>query len=202
MNKKMKKSMLFILSVMTSFFYISSCSDTKIKAYEKEKSLELMDSLSNQLSYVKYLMDEVDMQDIAERRDYVESELTLIRLKADSSDIPQEYIHSLEEFRALFKIYKAGLTNYKKIVMEYEELNTQVATLKQSVQSEEYAKEDFKKYYADEKKDVDRLVEYAEIYLKPILETESLFERRMEEVRNITMKLRAKAEKGSDNTTE
>lgn len=190
----MKKSTLFILSLLTSIFYFSSCSDSKIKEFEKEKSLELVDSLSKQLSYVKYLMDEVDMQDIAERRDYVESELTLIRLKADSSDIPLEYMHSLEEFRALFKIYKAGLTNYKKIVMEYEELNSQVITLKQSVQSEDYPKEEFKKYYADEKKDVDRLVEYADIYLKPILETESLFERRMEEIRNITMKLRAKSE--------
>jgi archaellum component FlaC len=198
----MRKSMLFILSVMTSLIFISSCSDTKVKAYEKEKSLELVDSLSKQLSYVKYLMDEVDIQDIAERRDYVESELTLIRLKADSTDIPQEYIHSLEEFRALFKIYKAALTNYKKIVMEYEELSTQVITLKQSVQSEEYTKEEFKKYYADEKKDVERLVEYAEIYLKPILETESLFERRMEEVRNITMKLRAKTEKSSARAIE
>lgn len=198
----MRKSMLFILSVMTSLIFISSCSDTKVKAYEKEKSLELLDSLSKQLSYVKYLMDEVDIQDIAERRDYVESELTLIRLKADSTDIPQEYIHSLEEFRALFKIYKAALTNYKKIVMEYEELSTQVITLKQSVQSEEYTKEEFKKYYADEKKDLERLVEYAEIYLKPILETESLFERRMEEVRNITMKLRAKTEKSSARAIE
>jgi archaellum component FlaC len=198
----MRKTILFILSVMTSLFFMSSCSDSKVKAYEKEKSLELVDSLSKQLSYVKYLMDEVDIQDIAERRDYVESELTLIRLKADSTDIPQEYIHSLEEFRALFKIYKAALTNYKKIVMEYEELNTQVITLKQSVQSEEYTKEEFKKYYADEKKDVERLVEYAEIYLKPILETESLFERRMEEVRNITMKLRAKDEKSSARAIE
>lgn len=191
----MKKSTLFILSLLASIFYFSSCSDSKIKEFEKEKSLELVDSLSKQLSYVKYLMDEADMQDIAERRDYVESELTLIRLKADSTDIPLEYMHSLEEFRALFKIYKAGLTNYKKIVMEYEELNSQVITLKQSVQSEEYPKEEFKKYYADEKKDVDRLVEYADIYLKPILETESLFERRMNEIRNITMKLRAKTEK-------
>jgi hypothetical protein len=86
--------------------------------------------------------------------------------------------------------------------MEYEELSTQVITLKQSVQSEEYTKEEFKKYYADEKKDVERLVEYAEIYLKPILETESLFERRMEEVRNITMKLRAKTEKSSARAIE
>jgi len=175
--------------VLTS---LQACTGNKAAQYEKEQSLLYIDSLFQDLNLVKSKLDKVDFADIAERKEYVESELKLINLYGDSSQFELETIKILEEFRAFSKIYR-NLGRYStNIVKETEELFIQLTTLKKSVEDGDYPKEDFKKYLAQEATDVARLVEYAGIYLDPVIQTETLFFKRLEEVELITKKIKAK----------
>lgn len=69
--------------------------------------------------------------------------------------------------------------------METEELLIQLKTLRKSVNKSEYSKAEFKQYFSKEKEDVHKLKEYAEIYLKPVIETDGLFERRVQELQKL-----------------
>ena len=189
--KSIKNIALLTLS-LTLLFGINACTGNKAAQYEKEQSLLYIDSLFQDLNLVKNKLDKVDFADIAERKEYVESELKLISLYGDSTQFNPETIKVLEEFRAFSKIYR-NLGRYStNIVTETEELFIQLTTLKKSVEDGDYPKEDFKKYLAQEATDVARLVEYAGVYLDPVIQTENLFFKRVEEVELMTKKIKVK----------
>lgn len=188
--KKISKLYLFtIIGLFANCDFNSVNSDSKLSDFEQNKAVEYIDSLNSDLQEVKLKLDKIDFADIAERKDYIESELVTIQLFGDSS-INDEMIKNLEEYRALLKMYKNFLKYSKQIVMETEELFVQLETLKKSINKGTYPKEEFKKYFQKEEDDVKRLVEFAAIYLDPVIETESLFFKREEVISKYTTRLR------------
>lgn len=169
----------------------SACNNSN-SDYEQQKALELIDSLHVQLNQVKSKLSQIDFADIVERKEFIEQELKLIQMY--NSEIPADdvLLQALEEYRALTKIYRNALRHSKEIVMETEELTIQINTLKKTMQTQQYQKEEFKTYLQQEKEDVAQLIEYANIYLDPILETEHFFFKRMEVVSKFTDAIRLK----------
>lgn len=166
-----------------------SNNNNKLSDFELDKAVQYIDSLDKQLLLVKKKLDKIDLADIAERKMFIESELVTIQLFGDST-INEEMLKNIEEYRALSKMYKNCLKYSKQIVMETEELFVQLATLKKSINKGAYPKDEFKSYFQKEVEDVTRLVEFAAIYLDPVIETESLFFKREEVISKYTTRLR------------
>jgi hypothetical protein len=183
---------LFVLwwsIILMMFVSHYSCQPT---SGEQDKALQFVDSLQQQLMQIKMTLDKVDVNDISERKDFIEAELRIIQMYGDSALMNSELQKSVEEYRALFKIYKNFLMYCKPIIMETEELFVQMKTLKKSVQKGIYPKEEFKTYYKQESEDVYRLKVFVETYYNPVIETEHLFDKRQEELSKITRKIRVK----------
>jgi len=192
MNIKYSNKFSLFTVFLLLLIVLNACTGNKTAQYEKEQSLRYIDSLFQDLNSIKVKLDKVDFADIAERKEYVESELKLLSIYGDSTQFDPETIKVLEEFRAFSKMYR-NLGRYStNIVTETEELFIQLSTLRKSVENGDYEKEDFKKYLAQETKDVARLVEYVGIYIDPVIQTENLFFKRMEEVELITKKIKVR----------
>jgi hypothetical protein len=157
---------------------------------EQDKALQFVDSLHQQLIQIKTTLDKVDVNDISERKDFVEAELRIIQMYGDTALFSSELQKSVEEYRALFKIYKNFLMYCKPIIMETEELFVQMKTLKRSVQKGIYPKEEFKTYYKQESEDIYQLKVFVDTYYDPVIQTEHLFDKRQEELSKITRKIR------------
>lgn len=180
-----------VISLVFSFLFIfSACNDNTKSVFEKQRSIELIDSLAFQLQQVESKLKKVDLRDLQERKDYVDAELVFLKLHAESQDLTPEVLRTLDEFRGFSKMYNNIGKYGPRIIAETEELQIQLATLRKSVEKGDYAKEQFKIYLEKERTDVLKLSEYASIYIDPIVETENMFFKRMDEVEALTAKIR------------
>lgn len=173
---------LFFFPILISL--LSSCGNAQGK-FEQDKAIQFLDSLDQQMMQVQKLIERIDIHEIENRKEFLYQELQIVQFHTDSTSISQDDIKVYEDIRALSRIYRNALREFKLIVMETEELTIQLKTLRKSVMNNEYTKEEFKLYFSQEKEDVEKLVEYAEIYLRPVVETDGLFERRIVELNKL-----------------
>jgi hypothetical protein len=171
---------LFFLPIFISL--LSSCGNAQEK-FEQDKAIQFMDSLDQQIVQVRNLIERIDIQELEDRKEFLYQELNIAQYQTEP--LSQDDIKVYEDIRALSRIYRNALREYKLIVMETEELIIQLKTLRKSVMKNEYSKEEFKQYFSQEKEDVEKLVEYAETYLRPVVETDNLFERRIVELNKL-----------------
>lgn len=175
--------------IILSLLFFTSC-ENKNDQFEKQKELELIDSLSLTLSKTRLLLD-INYPEIKERIAPMEKNMRILQ-----NDFKQEWTEevtiNIERYRGYLKIYKKFITHYKKVVLETEELFTQVKTLKSAVKKGKYTgkKEDFKKHYQQEKKDVTNNYLFAKRYLKPVKIMERDYQRRAEYVEDLVGRIK------------
>jgi hypothetical protein len=185
------RNLFFSTSILFSFVLaLSACTGNSNNAFEKQRSLELIDSLEAQLLQVQSKLKKIDLKDLQERKDYVDAELVFLKVHADPDDLSPEILRILDEYRGFSKMYKNIGKYGPRIIAENEELSIQLRTLRKSVEKGDYAKEQFKVYLAKEREDVMKLSEYASVYIDPIVETEPLFFKRMDEIEALSTRIR------------
>ncbi len=169
---------------------IASCNNGKLSKEEIEAELAHVDTLDFQLNNIKGLLDKVNYQDIQERTEIIANNYAFCSDKLKEKNIKdEEKMYLLEEYKALGYIYKNALENYKGIVQRTEELFAQSKTLRSSVQSKDYEKETFKRYYFNQKAEILELNKTCAKVLKPVVDTEFTFERRQTAVEELAEEL-------------
>ncbi|MCO6495721.1 MAG: hypothetical protein J5I91_08600 [Bacteroidetes bacterium] len=167
-----------------------ACNNQSKTDYDKQRSLEYIDSLQNTLLEIKSKLDNIDFEEIAHRKQYILSELDFIHktIKPEQRDAELDKI--LTDYQGFAMMYENLDRNIERIVKQTEELFIQTKTLRKSVENGDYKKEDFKIYLRDEARDLAQLQEDAEKYLEPVIESNEMFLKRMEKLEEITKTLK------------
>ncbi len=170
---------------------LSACNSSDID-YEKQVELQYLDTLNERLFNVKALLDKVELADIEERSEVIEHNVEFCNLKMTEKAIePDEEIKRLfEEYKALDRLYLNSIKQYTTIVKQTEELFLQVKTLKESANQKDYDRAVFKLYFNQAKKEILALHQLAQNTLKLVVESESVFTRRQEEVESLAEELK------------
>jgi len=170
---------LSLSTLIICILFCTSC-ENKNDKYEKQKELELIDSLSLTLSKTRLLLD-INYPEIKERIAPMEKNMEIIKNEF-KGEWSEEVTINIERYKGYLKIYKKFIKYYKQVVLETEELFTQVKTLKGAVKKGKYTgkKEEFKKHYDQEKKDIMNNYLFAERYLRPVKIMERDYQRRAE----------------------
>ena len=170
---------------------LSACNDNRID-YEKQAELQYLDTLNGRLLVVKDLLDKVELADIQERIEVIEHNVSFCNLKMEEKAIePDEEIKRLfEEYKALDRLYINTANQYTPIVKQTEDLFLQVKTLKESANDKDYDKAVFKVYFNQAKSEILALYKLSQNTLKLVVESESVFTRRQEEVEALAEELK------------
>lgn len=144
----------------------------------------MIDTLQNRLSTVRSWIDQVNLDEINERREIIEHNLMYIQNHYVEKKIMMspEIAQMLDEYKNFGKLYKKAADSFKPIVTEMEELIIQLKTLKESAYGKDYKKETFLKYFEKEKEDVLRLYDFATMVQRPVVETDIAFDRSQKRV--------------------
>ena len=182
---------LFLSTIVMCLLFCTSC-ENKNDKFEKQKELEMIDSLSLSLSKTRLYLD-INYPEIKERIKPMEENMNFLQNEF-KSEWTEELTINIDRYRGYLKIYKKFIIHYKKVVLETEELFNQVKTLKRAVKKGKYTgkKEEFKKHFEQEKKDIINNYLFAERYLKPVKIMEKDYQRRAEYVEALVDSLRKK----------
>lgn len=125
----------------------SSLNDEKLKAiYELQDTLESnQENITIDISLFKYRIEVIEHT----LRDYSNDY---------TGTINQDLGLKLSRFKVLKKIYSKQIGEYDFCSKEQKELTKQLTNLLSDVESNKMRKEDFKKYFAQEKKDTYELI--------------------------------------------
>lgn len=179
-----------------TFLFISACVFTACNQqgvdYEKQAELQYLDTLNSKLLDVKSLLDRVELADIEERSEVIEHNLSYCQLKMEEKGIEadEEINRLFEEYKALDRLYLNTAKQYTPIVKQTEDLFLQVKTLKESANDKDYDKSVFKLYFNQAKKEILALHRLSLNTLKLVVESESVFTRRQEEVEALAEELK------------
>ncbi|MCK9482049.1 MAG: hypothetical protein M0R38_09865 [Bacteroidia bacterium] len=182
------KCALFLFTFIS--LVVISCNNQAEIDYEKQRSLEYIDSLQSDLLEIKQKLDGIDFEEIAHRKQYILSEIKLIQEAVKPEQRSEELSKILTDYHGFFMMYENLDKNIETIVKESEELFIQTRTLKQSVENGDYGKEDFKKYLKAEAKEIAQLKTKSAAILDPVIESENMFLKRMEKLEEISKSLK------------
>lgn len=174
-----------MLKYFVVFLLILVSCNNKYKAdYEVQAELRMIDTLHSRLLTVKGWLDKMSLAEIQERKDIIKHNYEFCDEKYREKQIPvdEETGRLMDEYKSYGKLYKRAADSFTPIVTETEELFIQLKTLKESAHSKDYKKETFLKYFEEEKKAVLKLYAFAEMVLKPTVETDLAFERAQKKV--------------------
>jgi hypothetical protein len=173
-----------LLGIFLFMMTFSSCTN-KNDQYEKQVELNLIDTLEIELAKTRIWLD-VNYPEIKSRINPMKQNIKIITLNYTET-WSEEMIMNMDRYRGMLKIYEKFAEHYKPIVLETEELINQVKTLRNSVDKGLYVgkKEEFKKHYEQEKKDIENNLLYSTRYLKPAKVMEREYNRREEYVQSL-----------------
>lgn len=174
---KLKINFLFIILLVLG---VVACNQQSKSAYEKQRSLEYIDSLQNDLAQIKYKLDEIDFEEIAHRKQYIISMLDSFQNMDKPQQIDGELKQILIDYQGFAMMYDNLDHHIESIVKEAEELLIQLHTLRQSVEDGDYGKQDFKLYLSEVSNGISELQELSSKYLDPVIDSEAMFLKRME----------------------
>tara|TARA_B100001093_G_scaffold422818_1_gene415529 strand:+ start:334 stop:885 length:552 start_codon:yes stop_codon:yes gene_type:complete len=140
---------LIILSYL-GLFTLSNClslNNEKLKAVQElqDTLFSNQDNLSIDIPLFKYRVDAIEQTLQNYRNNY-------------KGTINQDLGLQLSRLKVLKKIYTKQMGEYNFCAKEQKELTTQLINLISDVKSKKLSKDEFKQYFAQEKKDVQKLV--------------------------------------------
>ncbi|MCZ2129607.1 MAG: hypothetical protein LC109_04995, partial [Bacteroidia bacterium] len=169
---------------------VVACNQQSKSAYEKQRSLEYIDSLQNDLAQIKYKLDEIDFEEIAHRKQYIISMLDSFQNMDKPQQIDGELKQILIDYQGFAMMYDNLDHHIESIVKEAEELLIQLHTLRQSVEDGDYGKQDFKLYLSEVSNGISELQELSSKYLDPVIDSEAMFLKRMERFEEVVHNIR------------
>jgi chromosome segregation ATPase len=184
---KLKINFLFIILLVLG---VVACNQQSKSAYEKQRSLEYIDSLQNDLAQIKYKLDEIDFEEIAHRKQYIISMLDSFQNMDKPQQIDGELKQILIDYQGFAMMYDNLDHHIESIVKEAEELLIQLHTLRQSVEDGDYGKQDFKLYLSEVSNGISELQELRSKYLDPVIDSEAMFLKRMERFEEVVHNIR------------
>lgn len=184
---KLKINFLFIILLVLG---VVACNQQSKSAYEKQRSLEYIDSLQNDLAQIKYKLDEIDFEEIAHRKQYIISMLDSFQNMDKPQQIDGELKQILIDYQGFAMMYDNLDHHIESIVKEAEELLIQLHTLRQSVEDGDYGKQDFKLYLSEVSNGISELQELSSKYLDPVIDSEAMFLKRMERFEEVEHNIR------------
>ncbi|MBX2986130.1 MAG: hypothetical protein KF882_09220 [Bacteroidia bacterium] len=184
---KLKINFLFIILLVLG---VVACNQQSKSAYEKQRSLEYIDSLQNDLAQIKYKLDEIDFEEIAHRKQYIISMLDSFQNMDKPQQIDGELKQILIDYQGFAMMYDNLDHHIESIVKEAEELLIQLHTLRQSVEDGDYGKQDFKLYLSEVSNGISELQELSSKYLDPVIDSEAMFLKRMERFEEVVHNIR------------
>ncbi|MDP2176267.1 MAG: hypothetical protein Q8K70_10205 [Bacteroidota bacterium] len=185
--------MKFFLSLFVFSMLFSSCINQNKADYEVKAELQLIDTLNGQLDEIKSWLDKISLEEINERYDIITHnyEYCDMRYRDLGLVVDEETARLMDEYKGYGKLYHRASDSFKPLVMEMEELYVQLKTLKASAYTKDYKKELFLAYFEREKKAVQDIYEYANNIIKPIIDTDLMYERSQKRVEELAESLKA-----------
>lgn len=165
-------------------FLLMACNNGHKADFEVQTELQMIDTLHYRLEVVKTWLDKMSINEMQERKDIIEHNIEYIQGQyvARGMKLEQERALLVDEYKSYSKMYKRAMDSFKPIVMETEELLFQLKTLKESAHSKDYKKETFLVYYEKEKKDVLKLLDFANMVQRPVIDTDMAFDRAQKKI--------------------
>jgi len=139
-----------------------------------KKEMVLLDSINQKMAILNHKLD-IDYEEIKERIE--EMDLDIMKMRMSEKEIPIKMAHQMERYVAIQKAYKNFYQPFKTAKTEAEGLNAQLITLRESVLKQEYGKEKFKEFYAQEQADINKLASFINKHIQPILNMEMEYRR-------------------------
>lgn len=179
---------------------LAACNNGHKADYEVQAELKLIDTLQNRIQTVTSWLDKMPLSEIQERKDIISHNLEFVKTEYNEQNLiaDPESMMILDEYRGYGKLYKKVSDSFKAIVMETEELDLQLKTLKESAYSKDYKKETFLEYFYKEKREVENLYKLSYDILKPMVDTDLDYERTQKQVEEIAEALKQNREKSSN----
>jgi hypothetical protein len=183
--------MKFFISFL-ALVLLFSCDNTHKADYEVKAELQLIDTLQTQLDEIKSWLDKISLDEINERYEIIKHNYDFCdtRYREMGKVVDEETARLMDEYKGYGKLYHRASDSFKPLVMEMEELYVQLKTLKASAYSKDYKKEVFLAYFEKEKKAVEDIYEYANNIIKPIIDTDLMFERSQKRVEELAESLK------------
>jgi hypothetical protein len=180
------------LIIILTFGLLFSCGQTNKADYEVKAELQMIDSLNAQLDEIKSWIDKISLDEINERYDIITHnyEYCDMRYRELGRVVDEETARLMDEYKGYGKLYHRASDSFKPLVMEMEELYIQLKTLKASAYTKDYQKEQFLIYFEKEKKAVLDIYEYANNIIKPIIDTDLMYERAQKRVEDLAESLK------------
>ena len=154
---------LIILSFL-GLLTLSNCSslnNEKLKAVQElqDTLISNQDNLSIDIPLFKYRIEAIEQTLLNYRNNY-------------KGTINQDLGLQLSRFKVLKKIYTKQMGKYDFCSKEQKELTTQLINLLSDVKSNKLSKDEFKQYFAQEKKDIHKLITKSSKIKKSLYEIE------------------------------
>ncbi len=158
-----KSKSILILSIF-GLLTLSNCrlfNNEKIKAIQELQDTLILnqENLSIDITLFKYRIEAIEQTIRNYRINY-------------KGTINQDLGLQLSRFKVLKKIYSKQIGEYNFCSKEQKELTTQMRNLLSDVESNSLSKNEFKQYFAQEKKDIHELVTRSERIKKSLYEIE------------------------------
>lgn len=160
-----------------SFFLVLlySCMDEK----QKEALKRISDLELKQDSTALFLA--LDIKTFAARQEQIGQHLRYINnYTLDTLSREQSFL--LDRYRTIGKTYKSYVKEIPKMQEEKMELDTQLINLRYSLRKNKISIEEFKTYYAQEKKDVDKLYSWGKYTYEKAYGLETEYQRMAQNV--------------------
>jgi hypothetical protein len=152
MNKPQKFGLLaFLIGVI---FIPLTFSTTGCSSEPDPELLIRLDSLDNQLAKTSEFF-ELDFVVIDNRRRQMLAQENFVR-RHFKGTMSKELGDNMSRYRSIFKVYRRFVNKYDEVKDEYEALLEQAKNLRTDVEANKIKKADFKKFYAQEKKDIQK----------------------------------------------
>lgn len=171
---------------------LAACKGGHRADYEVQAELQMIDTLQSRLLTVKSWIDQVNWDEMQERKDIIEHNLHYIEMHYTERGLMMDpgTAQMLDEYKTFGKLYKKASDSFKPIVTELEELLIQLKTLKASAYEKDYEKETFLKYFHKEKEDITTLYNLALNMQKPVVDTNMAFDRTQKRVEELAEELK------------
>lgn len=169
--KSIRLDRLLLYLMLSSI--LSSCSNED-SDFIIQKEMELLDSSEQKMAVINKKLD-IDYKEIKERIE--EMGMDIMKMRMSEKEIPLKMARNMERYVTIQKAYKNFYEPYKTANTEAEDLNAQILALRQSVLKQEYSKEKFKEFYAKETADINKLAQFVDKHIQPILNMEMEYRR-------------------------